>query len=83
MAALFGREDFPDWLKTQAASVNEMVQRNWDGVVDPAEVKTMAETSQLWATYATEIDRPSAREMLAQKMGVETPVRPDLPPAPA
>jgi DNA helicase HerA-like ATPase len=64
------------------------------GAVDPAEVKTMAETSDLWATYATEIDRPSAREMLAAKMGVEPPtaaspaddpsvVRPDLPPPPS
>ncbi|MGN6696251.1 MAG: helicase HerA-like domain-containing protein [Aquihabitans sp.] len=54
------------------------------GAVDPAEVKTMAEASDLWATYATEIDRPSAREMLAAKMGVEPPVvRPDLPPPPS
>ena len=57
------------------------------GAVDPAEVTAMAEASDLWATYATEIDRPSAREMLAAKMGVEAPeppvvVRPDLPPPP-
>jgi hypothetical protein len=52
------------------------------GAVDPAEVTTMAEASDLWATYATELDRPSAREMLAERMGVDTPVRPDLPPPP-
>jgi len=40
------------------------------GAVDPAEVKAMAEASDLWATYATELDRPSAREILAGKMGV-------------
>jgi DNA helicase HerA-like ATPase len=64
------------------------------GAVEPAEVKAMAEASEPWATYATELDRPSAREMLAQKMGVEPPaaapagtasptVRPDLPPPPS
>jgi DNA helicase HerA-like ATPase len=66
------------------------------GAVDPAEVKAMAEASDLWPTYATEVDRRSARELLAERMGV-TPagepapaapgsppvVRPDLPPPPA
>jgi hypothetical protein len=62
------------------------------GAVDPAEVLTMAQASDLWATYAAEIDRESARELLAARMGVtlpgaapvaEAPVRPDLPPPPA
>ena len=54
------------------------------GAVDPVEVKALAEASDRWATYATEIDRQSAREMLAAKMGVTPPVlRPDLPPPPA
>jgi DNA helicase HerA-like ATPase len=59
------------------------------GAVDAAEVAALAEASELWATYATELDRPSAREMLAQKMGLEPPVadppvaRPDLPPPPS
>jgi DNA helicase HerA-like ATPase len=58
------------------------------GAVDPAEVAAMAEASDLWDAYAVEIDRPSARELLAQKMGVDAPapeptaVRPDLPPPP-
>ena len=43
------------------------------GAVDPAEVGDLAEASELWATYAAEIDRPSARELLAAKMGVEPP----------
>lgn len=50
------------------------------GAVDPAEVKALAEASELWPTYATEIDRESARELLAARMGV---ARPDLPPPPA
>ena len=45
------------------------------GAVDPAEVKTMAEASDLWATYATEIDRQSAHEMLAARMGLD-PIAP-------
>lgn len=63
------------------------------GAVDPAEVLAMAQASDLWATYAAEIDRESAREQLAARMGVtlpgaapatgEAPVRPDLPPPPA
>ncbi|WP_426573064.1 helicase HerA-like domain-containing protein [Aquihabitans sp. McL0605] len=67
------------------------------GAIDPAQVATMAQASDLWATYATELDRPSAREMLAQRMGVApaaptapapagpsdpAAVRPDLPPPP-
>ena len=64
------------------------------GAIDPAEVDAMARASDLWATYATEIDRESARELLAARMGVpiapaspaspgDAPVvRPDLPPPP-
>ncbi|MEO6628232.1 MAG: helicase HerA-like domain-containing protein [Aquihabitans sp.] len=62
------------------------------GAVDPVEIKTMAESSDLWATYAAEVDRESAREMLAKKMGAgdpavsavgpPSPARPDLPPPP-
>ena len=48
------------------------------GAVDPAEVKTMAEASDLWSTYATEVDRQSAREILAGKMGVQAPSPGDL-----
>ncbi|QXC62171.1 DUF853 domain-containing protein [Aquihabitans sp. G128] len=48
------------------------------GAVDPAEVLALAQASDRWATYATEIDRPSAREQLAAKMGVTLPA-----PAPA
>ena len=43
------------------------------GAVDPAEVRSLAEQSDLWSTYATEIDRHSAREILAAKMGVPAP----------
>ena len=69
------------------------------GAVDPAEVQALAEASEMWATYAEEIDRESAREMLAARMGLESAgastagggahstappaVRPDLPPPPA
>jgi hypothetical protein len=48
------------------------------GAVDPAEVKTMAEASDLWSTYSTEVDRQSAREILAGKMGVQAPSPGDL-----
>jgi len=67
------------------------------GAVDPTEVLSLAQASDLWPTYAVEVDRASAREMLAAKMGVTLPgapvapappapppvVRPDLPPPPA
>jgi DNA helicase HerA-like ATPase len=49
------------------------------GAVDPAEVDALAKASDLWATYATEVDRQSARELLAAKMGVAAP--PPNPPA--
>jgi len=39
------------------------------GAVDPGEVDAAAKASPLWATYGTEIDRESATEMLAAKMG--------------
>ncbi|MCB0971500.1 MAG: DUF853 family protein, partial [Acidimicrobiales bacterium] len=41
------------------------------GAVEAEQVRALAEASDLWATYAEEIDRESAREMLAKKMGVE------------
>ena len=53
------------------------------GAVDPAEVDGLARASDLWATYATEIDRPSARELLAQKMGVAPPAAPEVAPEPS
>ena len=43
------------------------------GALDPAEVRLRAEASAPWATYAQEVDRESARELLAKKMGVESP----------
>ena len=43
------------------------------GAVDPAEVKTLAEASEPWATFAAETDRESARELLAARMGVTLP----------
>ena len=43
------------------------------GAVDPAEVEAAGEASPLWATYAQEIDRESATELLAAKMGVPAP----------
>jgi DNA helicase HerA-like ATPase len=43
------------------------------GAVDPAEVDALAKAADLWATYATEVDRQSAREILAAKMGVTLP----------
>ncbi|MEZ5178328.1 MAG: helicase HerA-like domain-containing protein [Acidimicrobiales bacterium] len=60
------------------------------GAVDPAEVLALAQASEPWATYVTEVDRESARELLAARMGVTLPpptpapteppvVRPDLP----
>ncbi|MEZ5137697.1 MAG: helicase HerA-like domain-containing protein [Acidimicrobiales bacterium] len=44
--------------------------RSQIGAIDPAEVDAMARASGLWATCATEIDRESARELLAARMGV-------------
>jgi DNA helicase HerA-like ATPase len=43
------------------------------GAVDPAEVKAAGEASPLWPKYAAEIDRDSATELLAAKMGVPNP----------
>ncbi|MEZ5180471.1 MAG: helicase HerA-like domain-containing protein [Acidimicrobiales bacterium] len=60
--------------------------RSQIGAIDPAEVDAMARASELWATYATEIDRESARELLAARMGVGSAppaARPDLPPPPS
>jgi hypothetical protein len=45
------------------------------------EVDTAAKQSAIWSTYATEIDRESAREKLAAKMAVPAPVA--KAPAPA
>jgi hypothetical protein len=52
------------------------------GAVDPAEVATLAEASELWGTYAVEVDRESARELLAARMGVTLPT-PGGTPTPA
>ncbi|HEX2578175.1 MAG TPA: helicase HerA-like domain-containing protein, partial [Aquihabitans sp.] len=55
------------------------------GAVAPTEVQTMAEAGERWATYAEEVDRESARELLATKMGVpspSTPASPAPPPTP-
>ena len=52
--------------------------------VDPAEVDAAAKASPLWATYAQEIDRESARELLAAKMAAgagATAAPPPPPPA--
>jgi len=43
------------------------------GAIDAAEVSTLAKASVPWERYAVEIDRKSAHEMLAAKMGVEAP----------
>jgi DNA helicase HerA-like ATPase len=50
------------------------------GALDPGTVAAMAEASEPWATHATELDRDSARELLAARMGVTT--RSDAPPPP-
>ncbi len=51
--------------------------------IDPAEVDTMAKSSPLWATYSEDIDRESARELLAAKMAPATPTAaPPTVPAP-
>ena len=52
------------------------------GALDPADVTAAAEASPLWPTYAVEIDRESATELLAAKMGV-TPPSTTAPAAPA
>jgi hypothetical protein len=51
------------------------------GALDPAVVTAAAEASPLWPTYAVEIDRESATELLAAKMGVAppSPTRPAAP----
>jgi uncharacterized protein len=41
--------------------------------IDAADVDRLARDSSIWATYAEEIDRESARERLAAKMQVEVP----------
>jgi len=43
------------------------------GAIDPAQVTTAAQASPLWATYGQELDRESATELLAARMGVEAP----------
>jgi len=40
---LFGRDEFTPWLKAQPTGVREMADRNWDDVVDPAEMKVLAD----------------------------------------
>ena len=41
--------------------------------IDTADVDRLARDSSIWATYAEEVDRDSARERLAAKMAVEVP----------
>ena len=53
------------------------------GALDPAMVKAAGETSPLWPTYAVEIDRESATELLAAKMGVPNPTATTPATAPA
>ena len=43
------------------------------GAVDPAEVDIAGQNSPLWPKYAQEVDRQSATELLAAKMGVPAP----------
>ena len=43
------------------------------GALDPAVVTAAGQASPLWPTYAQEIDRQSATELLAAKMGVPAP----------
>ncbi|CAN5610608.1 DUF853 family protein [soil metagenome] len=52
------------------------------GAVDPAEILTLAQASDRWPTYAVEVDRQSARELLAAKMGVTLPAA-EAPPSAA
>jgi hypothetical protein len=52
------------------------------GAVDPAEVKAAGEASPLYPTYAQEIDRESATELLAAKMGVPVPAASTTPTPP-
>lgn len=40
---LFSSPSFIPWLNNQPASIREMAERNWDTVVDPAEVKALAD----------------------------------------
>ena len=53
------------------------------GAVDPAEVTAAGEASPLWPKYAVEIDRDSATELLAAKMGVPAPTTSGAAAAPA
>jgi uncharacterized protein len=41
--------------------------------IDSAEIDAFAKAAPVWSTYADEIDRDSAHEMLARKMSVEPP----------
>lgn len=43
MEELFGRDEFTHWLETQPDGVRAMSDRNWDKLVDPAEVKVLAD----------------------------------------
>ncbi|MEY2419849.1 MAG: double-strand break repair helicase HerA and related ATPase [Actinomycetota bacterium] len=47
--------------------------RSLMGAVDASQVEASAKASSLWSSYATAIDRQSAREMLAEKMQVTAP----------
>src|SRR5438874_1653148 len=56
------------------------------GAVAPEEVDRMARDSSLWSKYAEEIDRESAREMLAGRLAeasaAELPANEPVPPKP-
>ena len=44
--------------------------------LEPALIEAQAKESVLWSKYSTEIDRESARELLAKKMGTEEAATP-------
>ena len=60
-----------------AQGPQQPAQQSQIGAVDPAEVDALAKASPLWATYATEVDRESAEELLAAKLGEAAAVAAD------
>ncbi|HYF45193.1 MAG TPA: helicase HerA-like domain-containing protein, partial [Acidimicrobiales bacterium] len=50
------------------------------GAVPVEEVTAAGQASPLWPKYAQEVDRDSATELLAAKMGVPTPTAPAATP---
>jgi len=47
--------------------------------IDAADIERAAKDSSIWSTYATPVDRESAREKLAAKMNIEVPKPTDEP----